>query len=119
MRPDAACRLGCTSSIFTERKGIDNACPNEGCSDASSAKGLQNLVKNNLCRVETPYTLSFAEFVSLQMQAADMHISFGATYEQDGTRIEHLPEDRTALTSGRLVLNGRPLREGDMVRMVA
>jgi hypothetical protein len=114
-------RLDCSSPPFpvsTQKRAIDHSCPNEGDSDATSPKGKQNLVKNNLCSRGDPTTLSFADFMSLQQQAAAMHIAFGA----DGlgsARVEHLPQDRTALSSGQLHVNGRPIREGDKVQIVA
>jgi hypothetical protein len=56
--------------------------------------------------------------MSLQSQAAAMHIPFGA----DGfgaDRVVHLPEDRAPLSSGQFRVNGQPIGEGDLVRTVA
>ncbi len=114
-------RLECSSPPFpvsTQKRAIDHICPNEGDSGATSPKGKQNLVKNDLCRQGEPTTLSFADFMSLQRQAAAMHIPFGA----DGfgpDRVEHLPQDRAALSSGQLQINGKPIREGGKVQIVA
>jgi hypothetical protein len=114
-------QLGCPTTPFatsTVRQAIDNVCGNAGDSAAGSAKGKQNLVKNNLCSSGDPRTLSLSDFMSLQSQAAAMHVPFGA----DGfgaDRVVHLPEDRAPLSSGQFRVNGQPIREGDLVRTVA
>src|SRR5437868_8586295 len=90
----------CTTLPFplaTEARPIDGLCPAEGGSSPDSPKGLQNQAKNNLCASNDPKTLTFADFMFLQSEAAARHIPFGA----DGfgaNRVEHLPTDRTSLT---------------------
>jgi hypothetical protein len=114
-------RLDCTVPqlpVGAQRRPIDSSCPNQGNSDRNSPKGKQNMVKNNLCSAGDPIILSFSDFMSLQRQAEQRGIPFGA----DGfgpDRVEHLPQDRSELSSGNLSINGRPIREGDKVQIVA
>ena len=114
-------QLSCQTPPFamkTKARPIDSSCGNEGDSKGT-AKGLQNAVKNNLCSQGDPITLSFEDFLSLQKQAKDRGIPFGA----DGVppnRVEHLPEDRSELSSGNFrTLGGRSIREGDRVQIIA
>jgi hypothetical protein len=114
-------RLNCERPPFpmkTKARPIDGSCGNEGESKGT-AKGLQNAVKNNLCSQGGTVALSFSDFMSLQQQARDRGIPFGA----DGfppNRVEHLPEDRSELSSGNFhTVDGRPIREGDKVQIVA
>jgi hypothetical protein len=114
-------QLSCQRPPFpmkTKARPIDSSCGNEGESKGT-AKGLQNAVKNNLCSQGDPITLTFEDFMSLQKQAEDRHIPFGA----DGfppNRVEHLPEDRNELSSGNFrTAGGRSIREGDKVQIVA
>src|SRR5262250_540463 len=75
-------QLGCNAAPFpvsTAARPIDRVCPNEGDSAPDSPKGRQNAVKNNLCGTGNPVTLTFADFMSLQEQAAAMGVPFGAT----------------------------------------
>jgi hypothetical protein len=113
--------LSCQTAPFpmqTKARPIDSSCGNEGESKGTP-KGLQNAVKNNLCSQGDPVTLSFEDFMSLQKQALDRGIPFGA----DGfppNRVEHLPADRSELSSGNFrTAAGRSIREGDKVQIVA
>src|SRR5882724_10760755 len=104
--------------VATEARDIDRLCPAEGGSSSDSPKGLQNKAKNNLCASNDPKTLTFADFMSLQHDATARHILFGA----DGfgaDRVEHLPTDRTSLTSGNFQVSGETVNEGDVVQIVA
>jgi hypothetical protein len=114
-------QLSCPKPPFpikTKARPIDSSCGNEGESKGT-AKGKQNAVKNNLCSQGDPVTLSFEDFMALQKQARDRGIPFGA----DGfgpTRVEHLPPDRSVLSSDHFrTPGGRPIGEGDKVRIVA
>ena len=114
-------QLSCQKLPFpmnTKARPIDSSCGNEGDSKGT-AKGKQNAVKNNLCSQGDPVTLSFEDFMSLQKQAKDQGIPFGA----DGfppNRVEHLPEDRRVLLSDNFrTTGGRPRGEGDKVQIVA
>jgi hypothetical protein len=115
-------RLGCTAPPFpvtADQRPIDLTCPNEGNSPVDSPKGQQNQVKNNLCSAGNPMTLTIADFASLQEQVTKLGVPFGA----DGfgsNRVEHLPTDRSILSSGKLkTIAGRPVNEGDKVQIVA
>jgi hypothetical protein len=113
-------QLGCGSLPFplpTKARPIDKSCGNEGDSKGT-AKGKQNAAKNILCSRGDPITLSFSDFFSLQKQAADLRIPFGADGFGPG-RVEHLPDNRSELTGDRFHLNsGQVIREGDKVQIV-
>jgi hypothetical protein len=79
---------------------------------------LQNQAKNNLCASNDPKTLTFADFMSLQRDAADQHIPFGADGFGAG-RVEHLPTDRTSLATGNFQVSSGTVNEGDVVQIVA
>ncbi len=105
-------------SMKTKARPIDSSCGNEGDSKGT-AKGKQNEVKNNLCSQGDPITLSFDDFLSLQKQALDRGVPFGASGFPPN-RVEHLPEDRSGLSSANFhAVDGRPVGEGDTVRMIA
>lgn len=104
--------------VATEARDIDSSCPAEGASDPDSPKGLQNRAKNNLCASNNAKTLTFADFMSLQRDAENKHIPFGA----DGfgaDRVEHLPTDRKALTMGNFQVSSGTVNEGDVVQIIA
>ena len=111
----------CTTLPFpvaTEARNIDSLCPAEGGSNPDSPKGLQNRAKNNLCGSNDPKTLTFADFMSLQRDAAARNIPFGADGFGAG-RVEHLPTGRTRLTSGNFQVSSGTVNEGDVVQIVA
>jgi hypothetical protein len=114
-------QVGCSSLPFsaqTEARPIDHTCGNGG-STQTGPKGIQNRLKNNLCSTGQPTTLTFEDFRSLQEQVRTLNITFGATFS-GGERVEHFPQDRSELSSGKLhTLGGRPINEGDKVQIVA
>jgi hypothetical protein len=104
--------------VATQARAIDSLCPAEGGSNPTSPKGLQNQVKNNLCASNDPKTLTFDNFITLQNEAASRDILFGA----DGfgaDRVEHLPTDRSSLSSGNFQVGSETVNEGDVVQIVA
>ncbi len=103
--------------MATQARPIDSICGNSGQTKVGP-KGLQNEAKNNLCSTGDAIHVTFADLMSLQNQATNLHIPFGAS-GFGPNHVENIPEDRTVLKSGNLhTLDGRPLREGDRVQIV-
>jgi len=104
--------------VATQRRPIDDICSKAGNSAPGSPKGLQNTAKNNLCATKAPVILTIADFSSLQEQATQLRVPFGATFV-NGVRVEHLPTDRSILSSGRFrTVSGRSVGEGNVVQIV-
>jgi hypothetical protein len=109
-------QLGCAKPPFpvkTSKRSIDGTCGNSG-DTKTGPKGVQNRVKNNLCRTGPTTTLTFADFKSLQEAVAAKQITFGASFS-NGQRTEHFPSNRNQLSAKSL---GTRVGEGAVVRVV-
>ena len=98
---------------------VDQSCNRFGeeVDTSDSPKGVQNSIKNNLCSSGPITTLQQDDFVNLQDLAKQRHIPFGASFV-NGERVEHLPDDRSAVTS-MTTINGQGIGEGSLVQFVA
>ena len=87
------------------KQPVDSKCGMSG--DASGALAQQDIAKNNFCAKGAPFTLTFADYPTLQAAAEKL---LGAHYTP--------PADRSGLRD-LVTLRGRKIGEGDVVRLVA
>jgi hypothetical protein len=115
-------QLQCNSTPFAAPNApteIDRSCGQFGSEDTdrNGPKAVQNSVKNSLCRSGPTTTLQQEDFVTLQNEAKQRHIPFGASFT-GGIRVEHLPQDRSALAS-MMTVGNQEIGEGSIVQIIA